>query len=268
VPMLDKLLLKIINIPYVLDYDDAIFHHYDQSKHALIKFLLGKKLLKLMSEAKIVIAGNAYLKVYAEKAGAKKVIFIPSLISLNDYEVKRSYLPKKNFIIGWVGSPSTQHYLNLLTPILQKLAKTYELELVTIGASPFEIAGVQVFCYPWSSTIQREKIKIFDLGVMPLYDAPWEKGKCAYKLLQYMAAGIPVLASAVGANNDVIHEGINGFLVNTEKEWEEKLIYLIENRDQLEKMGKNAYDIVKNNYSVQALGNFFVDTLLSCDLRK
>jgi glycosyltransferase involved in cell wall biosynthesis len=263
VPFLDNWILRYLGIPYVLDYDDAIFHNYDLNKNHCLKLLLGNKISTLMLNSSLVLAGNSYLKDYAINAGAKKVTLLPSLINLDDYDRKAHYSNEGKFILGWVGSPSTQHYLPMLAPVLKKLSKIFDIELVTIGAHEFIMEGVKVICYPWTCEIQKEKIKDFDLGIMPLKDTPWEKGKCAYKLLQYMAAGVPVLASAVGANNDVVREGVNGYLASNEEDWEEKLLLCLQNRVSLMTLGENAYEIVKEHYSYQSKGDFFVKTLLS-----
>ena len=249
-PALFERLLNLTRIPYVVDYDDALFHRYDMHHNRLIRSLLGKKIDTVMRNASLVIAGNEYLAERARKAGAKQVEIIPTVVDLERYSLSGK-VTNQPLIIGWIGSPSTSRYLLSLKSVFKTLKKQFDVRFVAVGAKSVDLPDVPIECWPWSETTEVESILKFDIGIMPLTDTPWERGKCGYKLIQYMACGVPVVASPVGVNKQIVQHGENGFLANDLSEWEEMLSTLLQDYTLRGKMGGNGRERVESNYSLQ-----------------
>lgn len=248
--------LLIGRIPYVLDYDDALFHNYDLHKNKLIRFFYGKKLDILMNKSALVIAGNSYLAQRAIDAGAKNVEIIPTVIDIDRYPLnttqKKSSELDNIIRIVWIGSPSTIHYLSDIQDVLQSLTKKINFELHVIGApSSFLLEGVKVKVIQWTEDTEISNIICCDIGVMPLRNTPWELGKCGYKLIQYMACSLPTVASAIGANNDIVIENETGFLAHTHESWLNALEILALNKELRKKLGNKGRERVEKNYCIQ-----------------
>ena len=243
--------LRLVGISYIVDYDDALFHRYDQHRSWLVRKLLGKKIDTVMRCAALVIVGNDYLAQRADKAGAKNIKVVPTVIDLERYPI----IPRKNqkgFVVGWIGSPSTEHYLTGLTSVFESLKKEFDVSFVAIGANPKNLEGTPIKVEHWSEETEVSSIREFDIGIMPLFDSPWERGKCGYKLIQYMACGIPVIASAVGVNNQIVKENKNGFLIKNFSDWECMLSTLLQNEGLRHRMGKKGREQVESWYSIQS----------------
>ena len=247
---LESVLIKR-KIRYIVDYDDAIFHNYDLHRNNLIRFFLGDKLKYLLKNSSLVTAGNDYLGSYARNAGAEKVHILPTVIDLNRYSKDDSSRFHDEFRIGWIGSPSTTKYLQLIKKPLYKLAEKYPVRLVTIGASPLKDFDIPLEQHSWSEDTEVQLLNSLHVGIMPLPDSPWERGKCGYKLIQYMACGKAVIASPVGMNINLVTDNV-GLLAKTESDWFDAIQSLLHDKEKLYIMGENAKKLVKNNYSLQA----------------
>jgi glycosyltransferase involved in cell wall biosynthesis len=201
---------RLEGLPYVVDYDDAWFHRYE---HHWLNPLLGQKIDAVMRVAHTVVAGNDYLARRAHKAGARHVEIVPTAVDLDRYRDLSTTRWGKGLTIGWIGIPLNAHYLKLIDSPLRAASRNVSLELHVVGAPvPAEFEGIPARSFSWTENSEISHIAEFDIGVMPLHDTPWERGKCAYKLLQVMAAGKPVIASPVGTNRQVVRHGLNGFL--------------------------------------------------------
>jgi glycosyltransferase involved in cell wall biosynthesis len=243
---------RLEGIPYVVDYDDAWFHRYEN--HWLSP-LLGHKIDAVMRVARTVVAGNDYLARRARQAGARHVEVVPTAIDLDRYRDLPAAPPSDAMRIGWIGIPLNAHYLTIVEPALRAVAAKAGIALHVVGAPvPPELAGVPAESFRWSEDSEIARIAAFDIGIMPLHDTPWERGKCAYKLLQVMAAGKPVVASPVGANAQVVQHGVNGFLANTTGEWTQALLTLAADPELRRGMGAEARRTVEERYSAAAIG--------------
>lgn len=246
-PAWAELCLAHCGVPYIVDYDDAIFHNYDVSSRPF-KRLLKNKIKVVMRHAAMVTVGNSYLRRYATDAGAKHVEMVPTVIDLARYPTPIAQQPIKPLVVGWIGSPSTVKFLTPLLPVLAKVAQTVPLEFVIIGAS------VNTATYPfartvvWQEATEVAEISKFDIGVMPLPDTAWERGKCAYKLIQYMACGKAVIGSPVGMNVDVVEDGVSGFLAGTDAAWFAALMRLLSDEHMRHDMGRRGRAIVEQKY--------------------
>lgn len=247
------------HVPYVLDFDDAIFHNYDQHSSSFVRLAFGKRLDGLMAKAALVVGGNNYLAQRARDAGTPWVEVIPTVIDLDRYPPRANPFvavstPAKPLKIVWIGTPGNVRYLQLIREPLQALAAKHSFVLRVIGATELNIPGVQVEVLPWSENTEVQLISDSDIGVMPLQDSPWEKGKCGYKLIQYMACGLPVVASAIGVNPEIVEHGSNGYLATTPQEWVASLGQLLRDESLRMQMGFAGRKCVEKNYCIQQTG--------------
>lgn len=239
--------------PYALDYDDAIFHTYDANKAKWIRYLLGTKIDRLMKHSHLVVAGNDYLAERARAAGAPRVEIVPTVVDIKRYEVKSNAISAANrkLTVGWIGTPMTTKFLLEIKPVIDYIVSHYNVEFVAVGASKSMLSGMQVSVLPWSEDTEAKIIESFDLGLMPLSNSVWDKGKCGYKLIQYMACGVPVLASPVGVNVDIVKDGVNGYLCANLEEWKANLILFCEKKTPCN-LGDNARKMVEQWYCLDA----------------
>lgn len=246
-----EMALGLGRMPYVVDYDDAIFHRYDLHRTGLVRFMLGKKIDRIMAGSQMVIAGNQYLAERAVRAGAKGVEIFPTVVDAARYQPKYNSNPDV-VTIGWIGSPSTQRYLSITLGAISKLCEMGEpIRLVVVGGNLTGQASLPVENILWSEAGEVGMIQSFDVGIMPLPDSPWERGKCGYKLIQYMACGKPVVASPVGVNQKIVEHGINGFLAGNEEEWVNYLLRLIKDPLLRIEMGKKGRAKVEAEFSLE-----------------
>jgi glycosyltransferase involved in cell wall biosynthesis len=246
-------------VPYVLDYDDAVFHNYDLHARALVRRLFGRRIDGLMAGASLVVAGNRYLAQRALAAGARQVEILPTVVDLERYPHRpgASAIPPATVVtprIVWIGSPSTARYLQVLREPLAALARERPFILRVIGGGAVDLPGVQVETVTWSEATEVADVGACDVGVMPLLDSPWEQGKCGYKLIQYMACGLPVVASGVGVNPEIVEQGDNGFLAETPAEWLDALRGLLADPSRREAMGAAGRRRVERSYCLQQTG--------------
>lgn len=245
-------ILSALNVKYIVDYDDAIFHNYDRHPNSIIKRFLGKKIDRVMRHSECVIAGNSYLASRARVAGAKNVSIIPTVIDLSRYAYTGVRTKNKNesIIIGWIGSPSTFKYVQQIAGVLKEITEKFNVEIHIVGAKADLGFEENVRYIPWSEETEVDVISNFDIGIMPLQDSVWEKGKCSYKLIQYMACGLPIVASPVGMNTEVVKPGENGFLATPNTAWKEALIFYKNNPIKRMEHGAKGYSLVKSNYTI------------------
>lgn len=239
---------------YWVDYDDAVFHNYDLSNNHMVSLFMSKKIDHVMNLASRVIAGNEYLKNRAILAGASKVELFPTVIDANRYNEKKIFSLNITITIGWIGSPSTLKYLEPIVPVLNWLQQYYPIKFLLInGKSKINFVG-ELVSIPWTEEGEIDAIQKMDIGIMPLPDNPWERGKCAYKIIQYMGCGLPVVASPIGMNKEVVVHGENGFLASTNEEWISALEKLIVDPQLRKDFGKKGREKVLNKYTL--IGNF------------
>ena len=155
-------------------------------------------------------------------------------------------------IIGWTGTHSTLKYLKQLVPILSELEQEFDFEFRVISNQPPELSLRSLVFVPWRKENELADLLSFNIGLMPLEDDPWAKGKCAFKALQYMALGIPPVVSPVGMNNEVVQDGVNGFLCATPDEWHDCLTRLLNESALRQRLGEAARETVESHYSVIA----------------
>ncbi len=238
-------------VPVVFDFDDATFVPYISPSNGLLSLLkCAGKARTLCRIASHVIAGNQHLADYARRYN-RNVTIVPTTIDTDKYTVGPRRTPSARPVIGWTGSYSTVQHLAALTPTLQKLAKTEDFRLRVIGPPRLEIEGVTVDTIPWKSTSEVEDLRPIDIGIMPLPDNRWTRGKCACKALQYMGLGIPTICSPVGVNTEIIRDGVNGFLAGSETQWLERLTLLIHSAELRRSVGMAGRATVEAGFSAK-----------------
>jgi glycosyltransferase involved in cell wall biosynthesis len=236
--------------PLVVDYDDAIFHRYDQHPSPLIRGLFASKIDRVMQAAALVVAGNDYLAERAREAGATRVAIIPTVVDLGRYTAPPAANGDAPPVIGWIGTPLTSAYLERARGPLASFVETGAARLRLIGAGDTALAGVAAERLPWREESEAQDIAGFDIGVMPIPDEPFERGKCGYKLVQYMALARPAVASPVGVNVRLIEESGAGFLADGEQQWWDGLFRLISDAGLRRSMGAKGRRLVERDYSV------------------
>jgi glycosyltransferase involved in cell wall biosynthesis len=265
VPAWIERLLLSSGIPIVLDYDDAVFHDFDLHRRALVRQLLGKKHRRLMCHAELVVAGNEYLADFARKAGAKDVEILPTAIDLDRYpqgaeEVNNE--ASRTSRVVWIGQRSTAKFLHPLAALFERMDAEGRARFVAIGVDAAELE-LPMESVPWSEETEVRSIVHNDIGIMPLVDSPFERGKCGYKLIQYMACGLPVVASPVGVNRQLVEHGVNGYLAESLEEWESAINMLASDAELRRKFGAAGRRKVENKYSIQVTGPILLNLLQS-----
>lgn len=251
-PAMAERFLRLIGVPYVVDYDDALFHRYDCHPNPWVKRLLGRKIGSVMRQATTVIAGNNYLAEYARRAGSSRVEIIPTVVDAERYQPKKK-TDAEALIVGWIGTPQTSRYLKPLLPVFAAIKNEMAVRFVAVGANSHAFDGTPVEAWPWSEETEVASIQQFDIGIMPLEDSPWERGKCGYKLIQYMACGLPVVASPVGVNCEIVVSEKNGFLVDSLEDWDKALRNLLKADSSTRyEMGETGRARVVEWYSLKA----------------
>lgn len=251
VPAWIEVLLSFLGVNYIVDYDDAIFHNYDLSQNKLISFFLKNKINVVMRNSGCVIAGNNYLAARAQRAGANKIEIIPTVIDIHRYHQKSDGASAEPFVIGWIGSPSTFKYVQEIALVLKEMAST-GCHIHIIGAKGDLGFSENLYFLDWKEEFEAAYIANFSVGIMPLVDSLWEKGKCSYKLIQYMASGIPVVASPVGMNTEVVDHITNGYLVKTKQEWLVALKSYKDHPSFCKNHGRQGRKLVENKYTLQS----------------
>jgi glycosyltransferase involved in cell wall biosynthesis len=238
----------------VFDYDDSIFHNYDLHSNRLVRASLGRKLQATLGGADIAFCGNAYLANYARPLCARTEI-VPTVVDLNTYTQRPKTIQASVPNIGWIGTPSTwTDYMEPMMPLLAKTAEVKGARIIVVGADRTAAAHPLLDNLPWTEETEVARIHDMDIGIMPLTDTPWARGKCGYKLIQYMACGLPVVASPVGVNSEIVEHGVNGFLAETDAEWRDALFTLISSPELRQKMGAAGRKKVEEKYSLQVQG--------------
>jgi glycosyltransferase involved in cell wall biosynthesis len=250
-PSFVELILNKLKVRLIVDYDDPVFHSYDLNNNFLVRLLLKKKIDKVMTYASTVIVGNSYISERAERAKAKDIVLVPSVIDIKKYEIYPEIQRGERKIIGWIGTPHTLPYLEILEEVFVEISRTYKISLFLCGVKSYFINRVDVRTFPWEEKNEVDFLNSIDIGIMPLKNDAWDKGKCGYKLIQYMACGKPVIASPIGINKEIVANGINGFLANGPEEWKKSFVSLINNDSLCKKMGRESRRIVEERYSVQ-----------------
>jgi len=241
---------KIRNNKVIFDIDDAIFLH---SK---------RKTLLLVKVSDFIFAGSRYIEKWLKKY-SNNCYLVPTVVDFDRYNSFAIKKDKDNdrFTIGWVGNGLAHvENLEILVPVFRKIVNMgIKIKFILVGAfeqmsvrdSFMSIDGLEYVEFDWISEDDSfRRISMFDLGVMPLVNNKWNQGKCSFKVIEYMACEIPTIASNVGENKYLIKDGFNGFLVNNENDWVNKIIKIYSDKKLARKIGLAGAETIKNKYSL------------------
>jgi glycosyltransferase involved in cell wall biosynthesis len=241
--------------PIVFDFDDAIFLPSVSDANRLISALKQPgKVATIIRQSAHVVVGNEYLASYARRF-SNAVTVIPTCVDTTKFVPSSSgdgAKASRDPVIGWIGSPTTAFYVQRLTEVFQRVRERHPFVLRISGSGePIQVPGVVTENAPWSLGDEVRLFNTCDVGVYPLADDEWSKGKCGFKAIEFMACGVPVVASAVGVNREIIQDGVNGFLASTDDEWVDKIGRLLIDRDLGRRLGAAGRRTVEDRYSLQ-----------------
>ncbi len=248
-------ILRGLKVKIIFDIDDAVY----------LRPLLKPKIERMMRAARIVITGNEYLANYACRHNSD-VVVIPTVVDTTLYQPSGGlrHGSDNRIVIGWIGSNPDRGDLAPLKPVFDWLGQRFKDKVVLriVSDRPLQMeTSLAIEFVPWTLSGSLSALQQFDIGIMPLDDTAWNRGKCGLKLIEYMAVGMAAVASPVGVNREIVGDGETGFLVAAAEEWQERLAYLIEQDAARRQMGRLAAKRVEQRYSVTAVLPQLVDVL-------
>ena len=249
-------------VPVVYDFDDAIFLGDTSEANSMITRLkMPQKIQKIIAGSTITTVGNEFLASYATNF-SDSVRVLPTTIDIDKYRPSLDSSPRSLVRIGWSGSKTTSAHLDTIRPVLVRVLKELPVELYLIGDPAFRLPNSdRVTVKAWDARSEIREISSFDIGLMPLPDDDWSRGKCGLKALQYMALEVPPIVSPVGVNTQIVSSGDNGLVAGSEDEWLESIARLVEDESLRRKLGTAARETVIERYSGQQWAPIFLDTL-------
>jgi len=259
-PMWMELLVARTHPRVIYDYDDSLYAFPRYAKY----------LPKLLSTVDQVVVGNRYLAEYSKKYN-RHVSIIPTCPD-HDAFIPRSdrvdELAPNDVRIGWIGNPANLSYLNMVSEVIRRLSSEYVVTLIIVCAGPYDLATLRLEDLPirrkeWSLETEGEDICTFDIGIMPIWEDVVGEGKCGFKALQYMAAGVPCVASPVGINSEIIEHGVTGYLARSEEEWYQFLKTLVESLQLRQRMGQRGRQFTLSHYSLDIATQKWSDVIRS-----
>ena len=250
-PTFFEFLTKMLNKNIIYDIDDMVFLKTKSVYNQPVSWLKGRgKMQYMMKHAKHVITCTDMLDAHARKYN-QNTTNISSTINTDTYIPTNRYNNSNQLVLGWSGSHSTSQYLYLLESVLQNISNAHSVKILVIGDASFNIDGIELEALPWRESTEVDDLTSIDIGLYPLPDEPWVYGKSGLKALQYMALGIPTVASAVGMNFKVIEDGTSGFLVKNDREWITTITRLIDDPALRARVGEASRSRVLSTYSVK-----------------
>jgi L-malate glycosyltransferase len=257
-----ELLMSKLAKKMVYDIDDLVFLKNERAEPWYALLLKGRqKPAFLMKRANHVITCTPFLDSYARQYN-NNTTDISSTINTDTYQPVNKYNNTSTITLGWSGSHSTIRMLKTILPVFTELKKSVNFKLLVMGSTNFELEGIDIETIEWSEEKEIVTLQRIDIGLYPLpLDEEWVKGKSGLKALQYMALGIPTIASNVGCNDRVIETGVSGFLVTTHQEWIEKILLLINNPELRKQIGTAARERVEKMYSINAKAPVYLSIL-------
>jgi glycosyltransferase involved in cell wall biosynthesis len=238
----------------VYDFDDAVWlAHTSEANRRLAWLKRPEKTAKIIELADMVFAGNDYLADYARGLN-DAVRVVPTTIDTDTYVPPPRQNRSSAVCIGWSGSLTTRPQFELVVPVLRRLKERFEarVRFRVIGDPGYRDESLGIVGSAWRPETEVQDLAEFDVGLMPLPDDAWSRGKCGLKGLQYMALGIPPVMSPVGVNTKIVNDDENGLLAGTPEEWLGKLSILVESADLRARLGRAARQTVERDYSVKA----------------
>ena len=250
-PALLERLVTFSGKPVIFDFDDAIFLlHTTEANRRFGWLKFPGKTAAICRLSAHVVAGNSYLADYARRYNSR-VTVIPSSVDTLRYNPAKKTSPEGRVVVGWMGSSTSQTHLEMFGGVLGELSARRDVELRVVSDREPELPGIRFTWRRWSAETEVEELAGFDIGIMPMPDDPWSRGKCAMKALLYMSVGVATVCSAVGANCDLIRHGENGLLAATDEDWVKQLEALIASAALRERLGAAGRQTIERHYSTE-----------------
>jgi glycosyltransferase involved in cell wall biosynthesis len=250
--------LKRLNKKYIFDFDDAIFTSPEGHLPLKIWKDIQERYTMTLELADYVLAGNEYLRSNAAVSKDGKFMVFPTVLNLGCYPIKKH--GESGLTLGWMGTSYNHPYLNILKEVLPPLSKEMKgLKFLVVSDKPYQMDGVNVENRGWSEKTEIQDLLDMDIGLMPLSDDPWTRGKCGLKALQYMACGIPTVCSSVGVASQIISDGINGFLPKNAEEWIHVLRELIRFPDKRTAIGIAGRNKIEEKYNIRKSSQILIE---------
>lgn len=261
-PVFEWIIAKILRKKFIYDFDDAIWlPNYSESNAKFHKLKAYGKVKKIIKWADQIVVGNEYLKKYALQFNSN-VSVIPTTIDLvNVHNIETKH--EEKVVIGWTGTHTTAKYLTQITPIIEKLEKEFDFEFRVISNHHPELKLKSLRFVKWNKETEIQDLAKINIGIMPMEDSDWSRGKCGFKGLQYMALNIPALISPVGVNTEIVEHGVNGFICDNPESWESTLRKLISDIELRKEIGRKGNKTVQERYSVSANSNNYLNLFKS-----
>jgi glycosyltransferase involved in cell wall biosynthesis len=235
----------------IFDLDDAVMYRSSSSSrpHSFSRWL---KFRWMVRGSDVVTVGNQFLKEEVLKVDQqKKVFLIPTSIDTSLYPRKKKVSEGPEVTLGWIGTKGNLKYLKKLEPVFERLAQRFpDIRLKIVSNDFFDSPFIPVIKKPWKLEDENEDLVSFDIGLMPLNDDLWSKGKCGLKIIQYLSVGIPVVCTPVGVNGDIVRDGYNGFWASDHQEWADRIAKLISDPGLRERMGQEGIETVEKEYAL------------------
>lgn len=240
----------------VFDFDDAIYAPSLAYPNPLDRLRDFGKPAKIIRWASQVVVGNDHLRDYAARFtdSPDRVTVIPTVVDTSEYSPSASAKSGTDCVVGWIGTPRGSSYLRDLVGVIADLVRSCpQARFKIVGAQPFETGSLPIAFKPWRLEDEVADLRSFDIGIMPLTDDEETRGKCGFKLIQYMSAGVPVVCSPVGANLSIVDDGASGYFASTPAEWLARLHQLIQDPGLRRRLGQRGRQVVKERYSLKAM---------------
>lgn len=245
----------------VFDFDDAILYRNDAARHE--SPTRRRRFAATVGAADLIIAGNAFLEEIA-RPFAREIVRIPTVIEPAKYDQAVAAVgpDESRIVLGWIGSQSTVRQIELLRNVFEQLHVEHDnLSLRLICDTFPQFGGLPVERIRWSAATEAQALAGIDIGLAPCNDDPWSKGKCGLKLLQYLAVSRPVVCSPVGAQKEIVRDGLNGHWAARQEDWVERLERLIASPELRLKMGRAGRNRLQESYTVEAAAPYFMAAL-------
>ncbi len=259
--------LALSGRPLIFDFDDAIYLLNTGVMSRTVGLLKRpSKTARIVNLATTIIAGNENLKAYASHYNSN-IVVIPTPVDTDVFAPRPDGAgngPTDRVVIGWMGSNTTAPYLKMVGDALAEVARRYRnVEIRAIGGSYVPQISPSLTIRRWTLDNELGDLHGFDIGIMPMPDTEWTRGKCGFKALLYMSCGVPPVCSPVGVTTDIVQDGESGLLATTTREWVEKLSMLVEDPALRRRMGQAGRQTVEEKYSLTAHAPRFLETLVS-----
>ena len=246
----------------LFDLDDAIMY---RSSAFSMPYSISRwfKFRWMVRGSDVITVGNQFLREEVRKVNRRKeVVLIPTCVDTRLYPKKKGVADSPEFILGWIGTKGNLPYLRKLEPVFKTLSQQFShVKLKIVSDDFYDSPSLPVIKKPWRLEDENEDLISFDVGLMPLGDDLWSRGKCGLKIIQYLSVGVPVVCTPVGINRDIVQDGRNGFWATTPEEWVNRLTQLLQDPELRQKMGDFGIETVEKGYSLAVTSNKFLKVL-------